>query len=170
MCLLALGLGGKDLEENNGGWCRRWNITRVWHLLSERLAQGGCRWWSEELNARKVNSAQGEWGRLGWSQTGSLEPSRSTFPELELPLTPLVMNVLISCPAVSWLFSLNGFNEYTFKYEQIHLTLELFKLLFLVTVCRILVPRPRIEPMPLALEVWNLNPWTTKEVPNSAAF
>lgn len=107
----------------------------MWHLLSERLAQGGCRWWSEELKARKVNSAQGEWRRLGWSQVGSLEPSRSTLPELELPLTLLVMNVLISCPAVSWLFSLNGFNEYTFKHEQIHLTLELFKLFFFLCHC-----------------------------------
>ena len=132
-------------------------ITRVWHLLSERFAQGGCRWWSEELKARKVNSAQGAWRRLGWSQVGSLEPSSSTLSELELPLTPLVMNVLISCPAISWLFSLNGFNEYTFKHEQIHLTLEFLNFFFWAMVCRILVPRPRIEPMLLALEVWSLH-------------
>ena len=33
-------------------------------------------------------------------------------------------------------------------------------------VCGILVPRPGIEPTPPALEVWSLNHWTTREVPN----
>ena len=27
------------------------------------------------------------------------------------------------------------------------------------------VPRPGIEPMPLALEAWNLNHWMAREVP-----
>ena len=31
--------------------------------------------------------------------------------------------------------------------------------------CGILVPRPGIEPLPLALEAWSLNRWTTREVP-----
>ena len=31
--------------------------------------------------------------------------------------------------------------------------------------CRILVPQPRVEPVPLALEAWNLNHWTAGEVP-----
>ena len=31
--------------------------------------------------------------------------------------------------------------------------------------CRILVPQPRIEPGPLALEAWSLKYWTTREVP-----
>ena len=34
--------------------------------------------------------------------------------------------------------------------------------------CRILVPRPGIEPMPPALEVWILNHWITREVPLDA--
>ena len=29
----------------------------------------------------------------------------------------------------------------------------------------ILVPRPRIEPMPPAVEAWSRNLWTTREVP-----
>ena len=33
------------------------------------------------------------------------------------------------------------------------------------TACRILVPRPRIEPVPPALGAWSLNHWTTREVP-----
>ena len=31
--------------------------------------------------------------------------------------------------------------------------------------CRILVPWPEIEPVPPAMEVWNLNHWSTKETP-----
>ena len=31
--------------------------------------------------------------------------------------------------------------------------------------CRILVPRPGIEPTPPAVEAWSLNHWTTREVP-----
>ena len=31
--------------------------------------------------------------------------------------------------------------------------------------CRILVPRPGIEPRPLVLETWSPNHWTTREVP-----
>ena len=30
--------------------------------------------------------------------------------------------------------------------------------------CRILVPQPEIKRMPLALEAWNLNHWTTRDV------
>ena len=33
--------------------------------------------------------------------------------------------------------------------------------------CRVLVPQPGIEPTPLAVEVKNLNHWTSREVPNS---
>ena len=33
------------------------------------------------------------------------------------------------------------------------------------TACRILVPRPGIEPVPSAVEAWSLNHWTTREVP-----
>ena len=32
-------------------------------------------------------------------------------------------------------------------------------------VCRILGPQPGIKPTPPALEAWNLNHWTTREVP-----
>ena len=32
-------------------------------------------------------------------------------------------------------------------------------------VCRIIVPKPGIEPMSLALEAWSLNHWTAREVP-----
>ena len=32
-------------------------------------------------------------------------------------------------------------------------------------VCRILVPQPRIEPTPSAVEAQNLNHWTVREVP-----
>ena len=31
--------------------------------------------------------------------------------------------------------------------------------------CEILVPQPRIKPLPLALDVWNFNHWTTSKVP-----
>ena len=34
--------------------------------------------------------------------------------------------------------------------------------------CRILVPQPGIEPMPAAVEMRNLNHWTTRKVPQSA--
>ena len=33
------------------------------------------------------------------------------------------------------------------------------------TACGILVPRPRIEPVPPAQEVWGPYHWTTREVP-----
>ena len=36
--------------------------------------------------------------------------------------------------------------------------------------CRILVPQPGIEPTPPAVEAWNLNHWTTKEIPVSSCF
>ena len=35
--------------------------------------------------------------------------------------------------------------------------------------CGILVPQPEIEPVPLAVEAWSLNHWTTREVPESAS-
>ena len=34
--------------------------------------------------------------------------------------------------------------------------------------CGILVPRPGMEPVPPAMEVWSLNHWTTGEVPRGA--
>jgi len=33
-------------------------------------------------------------------------------------------------------------------------------------VCEMLVPQPGIEPAPPALEVWNPNYWTTRQVPH----
>ena len=33
------------------------------------------------------------------------------------------------------------------------------------SACGILVPRPGIEPTPPAVEAWNLNHWTAREVP-----
>ena len=33
------------------------------------------------------------------------------------------------------------------------------------TACGILVPPPGIEPMPLAMKMWSLNHWTTREFP-----
>ena len=38
------------------------------------------------------------------------------------------------------------------------------------TACGILVPRPRIEPLSPALEVWGLNHWTAREVPRIREF
>ena len=38
------------------------------------------------------------------------------------------------------------------------------------TACGILVPQPGIEPVTLELEVWNLNHWTTREVPVFVLF
>ena len=35
----------------------------------------------------------------------------------------------------------------------------------LCAACGILVPRPRIEPVPPALEAWSPNHWTAREVP-----
>ena len=35
------------------------------------------------------------------------------------------------------------------------------------TACRILVPRPGIEPTPPAVEAQNLHHWTTREVPSN---
>ena len=39
-----------------------------------------------------------------------------------------------------------------------------FFLLAAPCVCRILLPRPGIKPMLFAVEAWNLNHWTTREV------
>ena len=36
--------------------------------------------------------------------------------------------------------------------------------------CRILALRPGIQPMPPAVEAWNLNHWTTREVPGTLIF
>ena len=36
--------------------------------------------------------------------------------------------------------------------------------------CRILVPRPRMEPMLPAVEAWSLNHWTVREVPEHPPF
>ena len=38
------------------------------------------------------------------------------------------------------------------------------------TTYGILVPRPRIEPMPPALEAWSFNHWTAREVPSLLFF
>ena len=45
---------------------------------------------------------------------------------------------------------------------------QLFIYLFGHTTCGILVPQPGIELMPPAVEVWSLNSWTTREVPENA--
>ena len=37
-------------------------------------------------------------------------------------------------------------------------------------LCRILVPRPGIEPEPLAMTVQGPNPWTTREFPRTSFF
>ena len=34
----------------------------------------------------------------------------------------------------------------------------------------ILVPQPGIEPAPLAVEVWSLNHWTTREAPDISVY
>ena len=44
-------------------------------------------------------------------------------------------------------------------------TQVLFYFIFLVVPPRTLVPLPRIEPAPHAVEAWSLNHWTTREVP-----
>ena len=36
--------------------------------------------------------------------------------------------------------------------------------------CGILVPKPGIELVPPAVEVWSLNHWTTRESPSSSSF
>ena len=36
--------------------------------------------------------------------------------------------------------------------------------------CGILVPRPRVEPEPPAVEAWSLNHWTAREVPAQYIF
>ena len=45
--------------------------------------------------------------------------------------------------------------------------LQFFSPCFLLccTACRILLPKPRINPMPCAVKVWCLNQWTTRETP-----
>ena len=42
------------------------------------------------------------------------------------------------------------------------------KLFFVHSACEILVPRPGIKPVPLAVEVWSLNHWTAREFPNGS--
>ena len=37
-------------------------------------------------------------------------------------------------------------------------------------VCRILAPQPGIKPMPSAVEVWGLNHWTTRELPQIVIY
>ena len=46
----------------------------------------------------------------------------------------------------------------------------LFFIFFDRVACGILVPGPGIEPMPPAVEAWNLNHWTAKEVPEMSPF
>lgn len=41
----------------------------------------------------------------------------------------------------------------------------IFLLWPLRAACGILIPRPEIESMPSAVEVWSFNHWTSKEVP-----
>ena len=36
--------------------------------------------------------------------------------------------------------------------------------------CGILIPQPGIEPTPPALEAWNLNHWTAREVPGKFSY
>ena len=46
---------------------------------------------------------------------------------------------------------------------EIFLLLFVFVFLLHHTACRILVSRPGIEPVPLAVKVWSPNPWTSRE-------
>ena len=56
----------------------------------------------------------------------------------------------------------------------LHYKVTLFIYLFIywphLVACGILVPWPRIEPVPPALEVWSLNHWTAREVPEVTLY
>ena len=53
-----------------------------------------------------------------------------------------------------------------FPQESLHKLRSLFVCLFFgLTACRILVPRPGIEPVPPAVEARSPNHWTAREVP-----
>ena len=45
-----------------------------------------------------------------------------------------------------------------------HIKNTLLLLVITFLACRILVPGPRIKPVPPAMQVWRLNHWTTREV------
>ena len=56
----------------------------------------------------------------------------------------------------------------SFSVDHVPFSLSLSLFFFFwphLTACGILVPRPGIEPMPPAVEVWGPNHWTAREVP-----
>ena len=74
-----------------------------------------------------------------------------------------------------WTYATTSFTFYFFVVERE--CIEVF-CLFLVAACKLLVaacmrnlvPRPGIEPAPLALGAWSLTHWTTREVPMYRSF
>ena len=64
---------------------------------------------------------------------------------------------------------------YQIKYHMIlHIKLILQSVYFIFLLhhkaCRILVPQPGMERAPPAVEVWNLNHWTAREVPTKCFY
>ena len=51
------------------------------------------------------------------------------------------------------------------KYPMMYIFMCLFLFYYFgVTACRILVPQPRLEPMPLAMKAQSLNHWTARQI------
>ena len=82
---------------------------------------------------------------------------RGIYPPTLMPVTSSGAPALV-------LFKLNDNRRFLFLF--------LFLILFwpYCATCRILVPRPEIEPGPPAVEVWSPNHWTAREFPTEGLF
>ena len=82
-------------------------------------------------------------------------------------LAPFADPVRISQDLLQSLVSVTP--PWSFPNEGLLLTASASFLFLCHPACGILVPQPEIGPVPLAVEAWSLNHWTTREVPASAS-
>ena len=126
------------------------------------------------LHRRHSNTvlSQSLWVSGSWYVQGLFEPSERLWQKWGL-----ILNVISSLLPSYWGFSALGcgvsphscscamqpHNDLYFQGTRCHFFFLFF--FFVCVVCGVLVSGPGMEPMPPAVEVWNLNHWTTREVP-----
>ena len=98
-------------------------------------------------------------------------PSNANKSLLETCFQPI--NVKDICKSLIRHFSNceNAFYSLASRYQFLIFFFFFFFFFGLCCVARgILVPQPGIEPAPLAVEVWSLNHWTTREAPDISVY
>ena len=157
-------------------------------MLKLKLQYFGHLMWRADSFEKILLLGKIEGGRRGWQRMRWLDGITNSMDMSLSKLLELVMDSKAWCAAVhgvtktqtqlsdwtepDWLHLNNtvilGLSM-TFLLLNPEVSFYLFVWPYL-TACKILVPRPGIEPMSLALGTCSLNHWTTREVPQKSVF